>query len=77
MAVVVRAARALLLLAAMMAISRVAADAGTVLLHADMIHVTMERFSGGVRIRSLPLLSAAAHVLSTMYHVVADISILI
>jgi len=37
----------------------------------------MEVIIDGVRFRSLPLLSAAAHVLSTMYHVVADISILI
>jgi len=61
----------------MLAISGVAADAGTVLLHADMIRVMMEVFMGGVRIRSLPLLCAAACVLSMMYHVVAGISILI
>jgi len=77
MTVVVRAARALLLFAALMAISRVAADAGTVLLHADMVHTMMEVFIGDVKFRSPPLLSAAACVLSMMYHAVAGISILI
>jgi len=77
MTVVVCAARALLLLAAMMAISRVAADAGTVLLHADMMHVIIEVLIGGVSIRSRALLSAAACVSSMMYRVVAGISMLI
>jgi len=54
MTVVVRAARALLLLAAMMAISRVAADAGTVLVHADMMHVTMEVFIDDVEVPFTP-----------------------
>jgi len=77
MAVVVRAARAVLLLAAMTAISRVGADADTVLLHADMMHLLVEGFIGCVRIRSLALLSAAAGVLSMMYPVTADICMLI
>jgi len=62
MTVVVRAARVLLLLAAMMAISGVAADASTVLLHADMLHTMMEVFSGGVSMCSLALLSVPLRV---------------
>jgi len=55
----------------------VGSDAGTVLRHADMMHVMMEVFIGDLRIRLLSLLSAAACVLLMMYHVTAAICMLI